>query len=95
MPSESRRSLRIPEAIYILCFLTSGLVAFLLIRGYRRTGGRLLLWCGLGFVGLCLNNLLLIVDALLGTTADLSLARNIPALIGACLVVYGLIWESD
>jgi hypothetical protein len=95
MHSASKRTRRIPEAIYILCFLTSGLVAFLLFRGYRRTGGRLLLWCGLGFAGLCLNNFLLIVDAFLGATADLSLVRNIPALLGVCLVVYGLVWESD
>lgn len=95
MPSGSKRIHRIPEVIYILCFLTSGLVAFLLLRGYKRSHNRLLLWCGLGFIGLCFNNCLLTVDAFLGSTADLSLARNLTSLVGSLLVVFGLVWESD
>jgi hypothetical protein len=83
------------ETVYILCFLTSCAVAFLLLRGYKRTRSRILLWSGLGFAGLCVNNLLLIVDQVVVPTRARSLMRNLPALLGMCLMLYGLIWESD
>jgi hypothetical protein len=95
MRSDCERIRRVIEAVYILCVLTSLAVAVLLLRAYHRTGMRILLWTGLGFVGLCLNNVLLITDHLLGTRADLSAVRNIPALIGMSLMVFGLIWKSE
>jgi uncharacterized protein DUF5985 len=81
-------------AIYILCALTSGLCAVLLLRGYRETGARLLLWSGLCFVGLALNNLLLIIDLRFVPDLDLSIWRQVPALAGVGLLLYGLIWET-
>lgn len=84
-----------PEAVYTLCFVTTAAVAFLLIRGYRRSGARLLLWCGLGFVGLCLNNLMLIADVMAFPQIDLSAYRALPALAGMFLLVFGLIWDSE
>lgn len=83
------------ETVYILCFFASSAVAFLLLRAYFRTGGRILLWSGLGFLGLCLNNLLLIIDLMVVPAYDLSVIRNLPALGGMGLMLYGLIWESD
>lgn len=83
------------ESVYMLCVLTSLMVAVLLLRAYRRTGMRILLWTGLGFVGLCLNNILLITDHLIGTRADLSAIRNFPALIGMALLLFGLIWKNE
>lgn len=83
------------ESVYMLCVLTSLMVAVLLLRAYRRTGMRILLWTGLGFVGLCLNNVLLITDHLIGTRADLSAIRNIPALLGMALLLFGLIWKNE
>lgn len=84
------------EAVYILCSLTSAAVAFLLLRGWLRSRNRLLLWCGLGFVGLCLNNTLLFVDkVILPTSVDLSFVRAIPALVGMALLLFGLIWDAD
>ena len=50
------------EVVYILCALTSLACAVLLIRGYRRSRSRLLLWSCLGFVALAANNVLLFVD---------------------------------
>jgi hypothetical protein len=82
------------NAIYVLCALTSGLCAVLLLRGYRETGARLLLWSGLCFVGLALNNVLLIVDLRFVPDVDLSIWRQVPAVAGIGLLLYGLIWET-
>ena len=80
--------------VYILCSLTSFLCAVLLWRGYRASGARLLLWSAWCFVGLTLNNVLLVVDMTV-SSIDLSLIRAIPALIGVALLVYGLVWEGE
>ena len=81
--------------VYLLCALTSGACAVLLWRGWRRSGARLLFWSMLCFVGLCLNNLLLVVDTSFLTTVDLALVRMLPALLGAAALVYGLVWDSE
>ena len=49
-------------AVYMLCAATSLACAVLLLRGYRRSGARFLLWSSLCFVGLALNNVILFVD---------------------------------
>lgn len=82
------------DVIYILCAATSSLCAVLLFRGYRRSGVRLLFWSGLCFIGLALNNVLLIVDVRVVTAIDLSTWRMLPAVAGAGLLLYGLIWET-
>jgi hypothetical protein len=82
------------EAVYVLCFLTSAAVAVLLLRGFVKTRSRLLLWCGLGFVGLCLNNLMLVIDVMVVPEIDLSMLRNLPALAGMAVVIFGLIWDG-
>lgn len=81
------------QLVYVLCALTSLACAVLLLRGYLRTRVRLLLWSGLCFVGLALNNALLVVDENTLVT-DLSNLRTLPALAGVALLVYGLIWDS-
>ena len=81
-------------AVYILCAATSGLCAVLLLRGYAKSRARLLFWSGLCFVGLTLNNVLLIVDVRIVPTIDLSVWRTIPALVGVSLLIYGLVWET-
>jgi hypothetical protein len=83
------------EAVYTLCFLTSAAVSFLLVRGYRRTRMPLLLWSGLGFVGLCINNLMLIPDLVMYPNIDLSFYRALPATIGLLLLVFGLLWNDS
>ena len=47
---------------YALCTLTAALCAWLLLRSYYRSRYRLLLWGGLCFAGLTLNNALLVID---------------------------------
>jgi hypothetical protein len=81
-------------AVYALCALTAMACAALLLRGYARNRVRLLLWVGLCFVGLALNNVLLFVDLRMVPSLDLSLWRSLPALAGLVLLIYGLVWET-
>ncbi|MCR4338002.1 MAG: DUF5985 family protein [Candidatus Omnitrophica bacterium] len=81
--------------IYGLCAIAAMLCSYLLLRSYSRSKSRLLLWSGLCFLGLAVNNLLLIVDRIIITSLDLSSIRLVPALIGMMLLIYGLIWETD
>ena len=81
--------------VYILCTVTSTICALLLLRGYRRSRARLLLWSAVCFFGLALNNLLLVVDLRVGVAMDLSVWRMVPAVIGAGALLYGLIWETQ
>ncbi len=83
------------EIVYLLCFVASTTVAVLLLRGYLQNRQRLLLWCSLGFIGLCLNNLLLVTDRVILTDQDLSIYRIIPAAVGVGLMVFGLLWDSN
>lgn len=80
--------------VYMLCFITALACAVLLLRGYRQSGAKLLLWSGLCFAMLTLNNLLLFVDLVLVPHIDLSLLRTLTALFGGMFMVYGLIWEA-
>jgi hypothetical protein len=82
--------------IYGLCALTALGCAILLLRGYRRSRYRLLLWSGLCFAGLTVNNLLLVIDKVaLPPEQDLSVARTTVALISMIILLFGLIWDSD
>jgi hypothetical protein len=90
------------EAVYLLCALTSIVIAVLLFRGYARSGARLLMWCALCFVGLAINNALLFVDKVVYPDVDLwfmslsaAVWRGIAALVGLLLLLWGLIWDSE
>ncbi|HEX2188863.1 MAG TPA: DUF5985 family protein [Longimicrobiaceae bacterium] len=80
--------------VYALCGLTSIVCAVLLLRGFASSGARLLLWAGLCFVGLAVNNVLLFVDLSVVPDMDLSAWRSFPALAGLALLIYGLVWET-
>lgn len=80
--------------VYTICALLSISCAVLLLRGYARTGFRLLFWSGLGFIGFILNNALLIVDLVTPDTFDLSIIRTVPALVGMIVMIYGLVTDS-
>jgi hypothetical protein len=82
------------DLAYILCALTSIGCATLLLRGYKQSGSRLLFWSGLCFLGLALNNVLLIIDIRVLPNVDLSNIRSLPALAGLLLMIFGLIWEK-
>ena len=83
------------DLVYVLCALTSLACAVLLWRAWRRTGARLLFWSALCFVGLTLNNVLLVVDTRMFPEVDLALLRLVPALLGAAALVYGLVWDAQ
>ena len=84
-----------PEAVYLLCALTSLACAVLLVRGYRKSRSKLLLWSSLCFVGLAANNVLLIVDLVLIPSVDLSIPRILVAFCGVAVLVYGLVWDAS
>ena len=81
--------------VYVLCLVTSLLCAILLLRAYRDSGVRLLLWSSLCFIGLALNSALLFADRVLFPDVDLLVPRSLPVLIGLILLLYGLIWEAE
>jgi hypothetical protein len=81
--------------VYVLCAATAAACAFLLLRSYRKTRVPLLLWSGICFIGLTLNNVALILDQLVFVDVDLWALRMAPAVFGACAIVYGLVWETD
>ena len=82
-------------AIYTLCMLTSMACAGLLLLAWRRSRYRLLLWSGLCFAGLTLNNLALVIDKVVLPDIDLSIWRTSLALLAMVVLLYGLIWESE
>jgi hypothetical protein len=84
----------VANVVYILCALTSFACAVLLLRGFWNNGVRLLLWSGLAFLGMALNNLLLFVDLGMVPTVDLAVWRAVPVLVGLALLLYGLVWEE-
>jgi hypothetical protein len=84
------------EIAYALCTLTALLCTWLLLRSYSQSRYRLLLWGGLCFFGLTLNNALLMVDKLVfPTEVNLFTWRLILALSAMLVLLYGLIWDSD
>lgn len=82
------------EGVYILCALTSLFCAALLIRSYRSQRTRLLLWSSSCFIGLALNNALLVVDLIIVPEVDLWLLRTGVSVVAMVCLLVGLIWES-
>lgn len=81
--------------IYLLCALTAFACTYLLIRAYLRGRYRLLLWSGLCFAGLTLNNLVLVLDKVVFVSVDLSIWRTSLALAAMAVLLYGLIWDAE
>jgi hypothetical protein len=86
----------VQAAIYLLCLVTSAGCAYLLVRSYRETRTRLLLWSALCFVLLALNNLLVFIDlVLLPVTIDLIPLRQLASLAAVGVLLFGFVWESE
>jgi len=81
--------------IYTLCALTAFVCAYLLLQAYLRSRSSLLLWSGLCFAGLTLNNVVLVLDKLVFLSIDLSVWRTLLALASMMILLYGLIWDSE
>lgn len=81
--------------IYLLCALTAFACAFLMLRSYFRNRLRLLLWSGLCFCGLFINNAMLVLDRLVIPEVDLSTWRLVVALLALLPLLFGLIWVEE
>jgi len=85
----------LPAVVYVLCALTSLLCTVLLLRSYRRSGTRLLLFIGLCFAGLTVNNILLPIDLIwLKSEVDLSVLRSAVGFASVAALLVILIWEA-
>jgi cytochrome c oxidase subunit IV len=84
-----------PTAVYSLCFLTSSLCAWLLMRSYLRARGQMLFWTGLCFMMLAINNLIVILDMFIFPDRDLILYRIAASLVGVSVLLYGFIGQGD
>jgi hypothetical protein len=84
-----------PALVYLLCMLASIVCLLLLARAYRRTRSTLLLWSAVCFVGLALNNLLLVVDLLVLPQYDLSIPRLVASFVGVTTLLAALVWGSE
>jgi hypothetical protein len=83
------------DLVFFLSALTSCCCALLLWRGYRATMFNLLFWSSLGFVGLTVENILLVCDRVMFPSIDLENLRNSVALLSWTLLLVGLVWESE
>ncbi len=83
------------ETIYVLCALTSFACAWVLLQRYRTSRHRLLFWSGLCFVGMTINNLLLVFDKLVFPELDLLPLRHGSALLAVMMLLYGLIYDRE
>jgi hypothetical protein len=81
--------------VYLLSAATCSACAWLLLRGFLRNRLRLLLWSGLCFAGLALENLVLFLDVMIFPEVNLSLLRRLTALTGLALLLFGLVWDSE
>lgn len=83
-----------PALVYLLCLATSALCAGLLLRAWRKTRSRLLLWTAVSFVFFALNNLALVADMLVFVTPlwPLRLATHFAAF---AVLLYGFVWEAE
>ena len=79
----------------VLTLLTTLLCAGLLLRAYQNVRKRLLLWSGLCFVGMAVGNALRIADLRIFLALDLYTYRLSTTAIAMCLLLWGLVWESQ
>ncbi len=81
---------------YGLCTVTALFCAALLLSAYSRSRYRLLLWGGLCFLGLTLNNALLVVDKLIiGPETTLFTWRLVAGLTAMLVLLYGIIFDAE
>jgi uncharacterized membrane protein len=82
-------------AIYLLCFATSTVCAFLLVRSYKESRIRLLLWVAICFVLLAINNLFVVFDVLFLPAIDLVPFRQAASFSAVAVLLFGFVWDAD
>ena len=83
----------IPAIVYLLCFFTSALCAYLLSAAFARRRERLLLWSALCFFLLAVENLLVFAKFLLPQDINLVPFRLATSLAAVGVLLFGFIWE--
>ena len=84
-----------PGSVFILCAATCFICSLLLFRGYRRERVPLLLWSGICFLGLMVDNCMLYADFYVFPDVSMVIWRKLPGLIAIIALLYGLIWETE
>jgi hypothetical protein len=74
---------------------SSSSTAALLMRSWGRSRQPLLLWSAVCFSLLAVNKLLVVLDMVIFTGVNLSLARQLTSLSAVGVLIYGFIWEVD
>ncbi|HLH09467.1 MAG TPA: DUF5985 family protein [Terriglobales bacterium] len=82
-------------ALYIFTILTTLVCSVLLLRAWFRVRKGLLFWSGLCFVGLTIDNVLVLGDMLLFPSVDLYTYRLASGAISISVLLFGLIWERS
>ena len=85
----------IAKLIYVLCSLTCAACTFLLLRGYRRSGMRLLLWSAMCFFLLTIANIGVYVDFVVIPQVDYSAPRAALTLVALLILLFGMILETS
>lgn len=81
--------------VYLLCAVASLICALLLARAYRATRVPLLFWGAVCFFVLVGTNSLLFIDLIIFPQLDLAPWRSALTLTALCVLLYGLIFESE
>lgn len=84
-----------PALVYLLCFATSFLCAFLLGRSFIRTRSRMLLWSSVCFSLFAVVNFIVFLDMLIFPDVDLRPIRLWLTLVGVSALLFGFIWDDD
>ena len=84
-----------PTLVYLLCFATSTLCAFLLGRSFRRTRSRLLFWSALCFALLAVVNGVVVLDMLVYPEINFRPVRLWLSLLAVSVLLFGFIWDED
>jgi len=84
-----------PAAVYMLCFVTCTLCAFLLTRSYLMMRARLLFWSATCFALLAINNLLVVFDIVIFPEVDLRMWRVALSLAAIGVLLFGFIWDLE
>ena len=82
-------------SIYLLCLLTASACFVLLLRGYRRSGTRLLLWSSVCFGFLAIHAVIVMVELLFFPATDLQMLRHVVSLAAVGSLIFGLVWETE
>ena len=84
-----------PIAVYGLCLLTSVICAALLLRAYRASRSKLLLYTAAGFGFLAVNNLFLSADMIVFPDVDLWFWRQAASVGAVAVLLYGFTFEVE